>query len=214
MIMPRPRTPGCTRHALGLALVLVLAGARPAHATVMRDVPLELLVAESDVIVRATVERVGVRLDLGTGHAEPHTVVSLRVTEAIKGEVDERIVVDELGGTTPQGLGTWVEGTPRYRVGEDVVVFLDRTARGALRTYAMCQGHFEVRHGVGGAADVVVRDTSAVGLASWEHGAMTIEHGGVRAMPLDAFLGFVRDALSQTRLPGGPASSTATGGAR
>jgi len=200
---------------LAFALALGSTNVPSAHATVMREVPLESLVRDSDLIVRGTVERVGVRLEVSGPTAEPHTVVLLRVREWLKGAGDDVVRIEELGGTTPQGIGTWIDGTPRYRAGEDVVVFLRRTDDGSLRTYAMCQGHFEVRHGVGEATDVVVRDLSAIGLASWERGPMTVSEGGRRAMPLEAFLDYVRDTAAQVAtLPGGSGASTQSLGGR
>ena len=106
----------------------------------------------------------------------------------------------------------WIDGTPRYRRGEECVVFLRALPDGSHRTYAMAQGHFEVRPGVPGVAPAVVRDTSAIGMASWARGPMVIQPGSVASMPLVAFLEYVRDLA--TVVAAGPAPSDPTRGAR
>lgn len=184
---------------LGIAC-LALAGV--ARATVMVEIPFERLVAESDAIVHGRVLRTGSRLEADAGgYFVPHTITEIEVLESLKGAADARVVIDEIGGTYQQG-GMWIEGTPRYHRGEEAVVFLRALPGGAHRTFGMAQGHFEVRHGVPGVEPVVVRDTSAIGMASWARGPMELQPGVVRTMPLAAFLDYVHDL------------AVATGGAR
>ena len=181
--------------ALGGVVLAVGAsalGASVARATVMVEVPFARLAAESDVIVHGRVLRTGSRLVIDPAGTQPHTLTELDVYEPIKGDVGDRIVIDEIGGTV-QDRGMWIEGTPRYRQGEECVLFLRALPDGTYRTYAMAQGHFEVRPGVPGVAPSVVRDTSAIGFASWAHDVMEIQPGAVASMPLDAFLTYVRD---------------------
>lgn len=195
-------SPQIVLGALLVALAATLFQSR-ASATVMVEVPLERMVREADAIVLGHVERVGVRLVmLPGGGAEPHTITTIRAREWIKGSGGELVRIDEIGGVMEQG-GMRIEGTPEYRTGDDVVVFLRRTPEGAMRTYAMVQGQFHVVRGIGGADDVVVRDTSAVGFASWASGEMAIEHGGVRAMRLADFLGYLRQMVEQVAVDPG-----------
>lgn len=198
--------------ALSVAIATGLFQPR-ARATVMVEVPLETMIREADAIVVGVVEQVGARLVMRQDGAEPHTITTLRVREWVKGSGGALVRIDELGGTVAQ-RSTRIAGTPEYTPGEEVVVFLRRTPEGALRTFAMVQGRFGIRRGVPGADDVVVRDTSAVGFASWASGPMAIDHGGVRAMRLDDFLGYVRATLEQSGAvtPGG--STDPVGGAR
>ncbi len=178
-------------------LALVTGTATNARATVMVEVAFDRLARESDVIVHGRVLRTGSRLVMDANGAMPHTLTELDVFEPIKGDVGARLVIDEIGGEV-QGRGTWIAGTPRYRGGEECIVFLRALPDGSYRTYAMAQGHFEVRPGVPGVAAVVVRDTSAVGLVSWVRDAMTIQPGRVASMPLAAFLDYARDLAAAT----------------
>jgi hypothetical protein len=202
-----------------IACAMVLGTLAPARATVMVEVPLADLARDADVIVRGVVERVGVRLQVEAGRSEPHTRITLRVSEWIKGTGDALVRIDEIGGATPLG-GLAIAGTPQYRRGDEVVVFLRRTPEGGLRTYAMAQGLFVVQRGAPGTEDVVVRDTRELGLASWAGGEMTVDHGSLRSMRVEDFLGYLRDLMEQ--LPREPGTTDAlvapspgqTGGAR
>jgi hypothetical protein len=226
---PPPRSPGrAAKLLLGLASALSIAAALvagTAYATVMVEVPLEDMVRDADLIVRGTVERTGVRFAIVNGHPEPHTITELRVTDVIHGTPEGEIVtIEEIGGVTGQA-GLVIAGTPQYHRGEDCIVFLHHVpGQRGYRTLQMAQGHFEVIHGVPGVPDVVQRDTSAIGFASWANGQMTIEHGGVRAMELEVFVSYLEGILENLRHVGGAPSpgttasgvpsSGATGGGR
>ena len=185
-----------------VALAALLAAsviAAPALATVMLEVPMERLVAESDLVVHGRVRDVGSRLVANAeGHFEPHTVTVLEVLEVLAGapaavvSAPRELVVDEIGGRV-QDQEMRIVGTPEYRRGEEVVVFLRALPDGGYRTYAMAQGHFEVLQAVGAAQPVVVRDTRAITMARWANGQMSLDHGQRAEMPLAVFLQYVRE---------------------
>lgn len=181
------------RRAMFAALCTLgmLLFATNASATVMVEIPFERLTREADLIVHARVLRTGSRMVQEAGHFEPHTVSTLEVLEALRGTATGEVLIDEIGGTSQRGT-TWIAGTPRYRVNEEVVVFLRRLPNGAYRTHGMAQGHFEVLPGVPGTAAMVARDTQTIGMASWQNGQMSVTSGSVVTMRLDAFLAYVR----------------------
>lgn len=183
----------------------------PASATVMRGVPLESLVHESDAIVVGTIEHVGVRMDLSAGRGEPQTVSTIRVREWLKGQGGDVVRVSEIGGRLPHA-GVFIAGTPRYQAEDEVVLFLRRMGD-EYRTYAMEQGHFTIRRGVPGVPDTVERDLRSLGIASFGNGAMQLEHGGRASMRLDDFLAYIRATLEQPGASDDPAGD-ALGGAR
>jgi hypothetical protein len=177
-----------------LGAVAALAVASTASATVMVEVPLEEMIRNADVIVHGTVTRTGVRMAIEDGDMQPHTITTIEVDEWLAGEGGETVQIRELGGEW-QGGGVHYEGTPRYQVGEEVVVFLERRdeAPRDLRTFAMVQGKFVVRPGVPGVADTVSRDLSGIAFARWANGHQTVSAPGRQpAMELDAFLDHVR----------------------
>lgn len=205
------------RSALALLTLAFLGlAALPAHATVMVEIPMEQLIGDAEVIVHATVLRTGTQLETFDGHLEPHTIAELAVLDVLKGGPVQRITIDEIGGTTADGSGSWVDGTPRYRDGEEVVVFLRRLPSGAFRTVGMEQGRFDVIREVDVQAHVartlVERDTSTIAFAAWVDGEMQVRDGGRSpAVDYDSFVGFVASVLEQLAVPSDPSS---TGGGR
>ena len=177
-----------------LALTLTLAV--PARATVMVEVSLEDMTRGADAIVRGTVTRTGVRVQVGEGHAEPYSVTEIAVSEWLSGHGNDHLTVRERGGEW-QGGGVWIDGTPHYDAGEEVVLFLERNPNGRdFRTYAMAQGKFEVLRGVPGTPGQVRRDLEGMAFAHWEgHGMELRDTGGEPAMDLDAFLARIRAVL-------------------
>lgn len=168
----------------------------PALATIMVEVPLEEMVVEGEGVVRATVIHSGTQLNLREGGSEITTITTLRVDEWLVGQGDDEIRLREIGGETARG-GMRIAGTPRYRLGEEVVVFLDDDVDGVdryFRTFALVQGKFTVLRGVPGMPAVVMRDADAVGFATWIDGEMIIDHGGEMVVGLTEFEQRVRQA--------------------
>lgn len=178
-----------------LGAVTALAIASSASATVMVEVPLEEMIWNADAIVHGTVTRSGVRMVVGDdGQMLPNTITTIRVHEWIAGPGGQTVELRELGGEW-QGGGLRYEGTPRYREGEQVVVFLERRPEAPhdFRTFAMVQGKFVVRPGVPGVADQVTRELDGVAFASWVRGRQTVSSPRPQpVMALSTFLDYVR----------------------
>ncbi len=173
--------------------------ASTASATVMVEVPLDEMIQRADLIVRGTVVESRVRSNVRDGALEPQTFTTIRVAEWLAGEGGETVEIRELGGTW-QGGGLRYDGTPEYAVGEEVVVFLERRpeAPNDLRTFAMVQGKFTVRHGVPGVPDSVSRDLSGIAFARWADGQQTVSAPPAEpAMELTTFLEHVRRVRGQ-----------------
>ncbi|NOY90913.1 MAG: hypothetical protein GXP55_06840 [Deltaproteobacteria bacterium] len=179
-----------------LALIFtaaMLIQAEPARATVMVEVSLDDMARDADAIVRGTITRTGVRLEFEAGRLEPYSSSELRVSEWLAGGTGDRLVIRERGGEW-QGGGHWIDGTPQYRVGEEVIVFLQRDADqpGRYRTYAMAQGKFVVLRGVPGTGGQVRRDLEGMSFARWAGQGMQLEAGQAPVMALDTFLARIR----------------------
>ncbi len=182
-----------TLRTISLAIAS-LAIASTASATVMVEVPLEELIQSADVIVHGTVVSSRVRMEMRDGALEPQTLTTIHVLEWIAGPGGETVELRELGGTW-QGGGVRFDGTPEYRAGEEVVVFLQRRPEAPhdLRTAAMVQGKFMVRHGVPGVPARVQRDLAGISFARWADGHQIIaQPTGEPTMELGAFLDYVR----------------------
>lgn len=197
--------------ALALA-ALDLAVTVPARATVMVEVSLDDMVRGADAIVRGTITRTGVRMQIEDGHMEPYSVSEVAVDEWLSGPGDDHVTVRERGGEW-QGAGHFIDGTPHYRVGEEVILFLERNPSGRdFCTYAMAQGKFIVRRGVPGTPGQVRRDLEGMSFAHWEGDGMELRGtDGEPAMALDTFLARIH-AVLQTY--GDAAGTDALGGGR
>ncbi len=193
-----------SKWAILVTLMGLSALPSPAGATVMVEVSLEDMVRDAAFIVRGRVIETGTQVVMGDeGGLDPYSLTTLQVTDWVKGpaSASNTIVIRELGGLIGQDGelgGMWIDGTPQYAVGEEVVVFLEAREDGSLRTYAMAQGKFVVTHGIGGVASTVTRDTAAIAFANWSEeqrrwsGRMTISHGRRETLDLDTFLDVVR----------------------
>lgn len=136
-----------TGITLGLAVALALGWtARPASATILRELGLSELVRQADRVVVARVEARASRWEGG----RIVTDVTLRVEDSAKGDarVGERVVVTTMGGSV-DGIGMKVVGEAAFVKGETALVFLtalDATWAG-VRTWevvGMAQGRMPV----------------------------------------------------------------------
>jgi hypothetical protein len=71
------------------------------------------------------------------------THYEIQVADELKGTANGAIVVSEPGGTVDE-TELQVVGTPKYEVGEEVVLFAEETPLGLLRTCGWGQGKFRV----------------------------------------------------------------------
>lgn len=164
--------------ALGLLLAFLPVGASTVKATTMVELPLDRMIEEAESVFVGKVESTGTRMAVLEGRATPMTITRFRVTRWLKGGDGEVVSIREPGGVWARGSYR-VEGTPRYAVGEEVVVFLERDPEGHLRTYGRVQGKFVVKPANEIAPKTVVRDFAGVGLVRWKDDRMLLEHGGV-----------------------------------
>ncbi len=154
------RSPGAPRPStLAVLVAAAWLAAGEARATVVRDLSLAGLAAESDAVVLATVDRVEATTD---GRAI-RTVQRLVVSEVLAGAVDgSEIDLVTPGGVLPEGTpgprgyrGARAAGVPIFSPGEEVVVFVRRVpaglasspadgARARYRIAGLAQGRFQV----------------------------------------------------------------------
>jgi hypothetical protein len=128
-------------------LAFVLLGARAASATMFVPLSVEELAASSTAVVLGTVHDIqGVE----DGQGEVMTLVDVAVDEVVGGEIGApRIVLEEDGGVV-HGHEEVVFGTPRFAIGETVLVFLTQRPNGAWRTNHLALGKFHIEIDAGG----------------------------------------------------------------
>ena len=132
------------------ALILFLGGSL-LHATLVPRMSVEQMIDDSELIVHGTVLRSWSGWDRARQFIWTH--YELQVSDTMKGLPSVKLVVSEPGGIVGE-TGMQIAGAPRYEVGEEVVLFLNRMPIGYLRSCGWGQGKFGVRS-LGGAGPVV-----------------------------------------------------------
>ncbi len=130
------------------------------------------LVESSVGAVRGQVTAIAAAADSASGGVA--TYITLAVDEVLFGPLSPgELVLRERGGQA----GTrqeWTFGSPTYRVGERVLVFLSPNADGSLHTTEMAMGKFTLRDGFGGARATreFGRDTQVIDASGAPRGAV------------------------------------------
>jgi hypothetical protein len=133
-------SPLSSRGPATLALALLL-GAGSLQATLVPRMSLEEVVDASESIVQGTVVRTWSAWDEGRKYIWTH--YEIQVADKLKGSVPGTFVVSEPGGVVDE-TELQSAGTPQYVVGEEVVLFAERTPLGYLRTCGWGQGKFRI----------------------------------------------------------------------
>ncbi len=155
------------RWSAALALSLSLSLAAPAEATVAVQMSRAELVAQSDVIVRATV--VGVTSRWNEDQSQIISLTTLRVTETVKGvAVESQLTLRQLGGEV-DGLVSRIAGNPVFTQGQEAVFFL-RRGPGVVYLTGLAQAVYYVDQHADGTA-LVHRDLHGLTFAQLSSGA-------------------------------------------
>jgi hypothetical protein len=168
---------------------LTLAGAcGAARATTLLRMSLAEMSRMAQAIVRARCAGNSTGWDAG----EIWTFTAFDAEEVWHGATPARFTVRLLGGRAGN-LTSSVSGVPRFRPGEDVVLFLERTSRGDFSVVSWEQGTFRIRDTGVAAAETVTQDTAA--FSTFDPATRRFETEGIRNMPLDSFRAQVYAAL-------------------
>lgn len=125
-----------------LSLMCVLAAAGVVTATSIVIPSDDELIIGARAIVRGNVTAVTSGYD--DAHKSIFTYITLQVQEVFKGNITtSEIVIKEPGGVTGT-RGSMIFGTPEFKVGEDVLLYLDTWADGSLRVHQWFLGKFTV----------------------------------------------------------------------
>jgi len=169
------------------ASLLMCASVAP---TTLAHMSVAKLTHVSHLILRARCVENSTAWDAG----EIWTFTTYEPTEVWKGSAQSRVRVRLLGGRVGN-LTSNVSGVPRFRVGEDVVLFLAPTARGDFSVVSWVQGTFRIHHDQRTGEDTVTQDS-----ASFDTFDPTTRHftaSGIRDLPLQEFRSQVAAALLQ-----------------
>lgn len=181
------------RHICCVVLVAALVAATSAEATTLRRMNLDELVAAASGVAR--VRCAGNETRWEGGHI--WTLTTFDVVETLKGNgaLPMRITVRLIGGKAGHLIST-VDGVPRFRVGEEAMLFLEASAAGEFTVTGWVQGTFRLRRDARTGRESVTQDTS--GLSLFDPAARQFRAGGVRNIPVEEFRQRVRDSIARS----------------
>lgn len=171
------------------ALLLALAGS--AGATTLARMSVAEMTQAATAIVRARCLGNATGWDAG----EIWTLTSFEVEEVWRGTAAAQINVRLLGGRAGN-LTSSVSGVPRFRAGEEVVLFLEPTARGDYSVVSWEQGTFRIQRDLSEGRESVTQDSAS--LATFDAATRRFEAAGIRRQPLERFRAHV-DAAPRSR---------------
>jgi len=158
------------------------------YATTLERMSLEKLTQTAPIIVRAQCRENSAAWDAG----EIWTSTSFEVEQVWKGSAPPHITVRLLGGRAGN-LTSTVSGIPRFRPGEEVVLFLEPAFRRALSVVSWQQGAFRIRRDAFADRETVTQDTAS--FPTFDPVTRRFEPTGIRQMPLETFRVQVEAAL-------------------
>lgn len=185
----------------------MLAIAAEAQATIVVPMTIEEMAVEAALVARGRVVNTQAAWD--DAHRRIYTYTEIQILERIHAPsaVPDSIVVRTLGGEVGN-IGMKVSGTPKFTMGEEVVVFLrlDPIDPQQFQVIGMSQGKFHVERPLKGGALLV---PSAEGLAfarPGSDGRMKIDpqHEDPARVPLESLRERVQAALEARGTPAPP----------
>ena len=123
-----------------------------AQATTIAPLSLEQMVDGSDLIVRGTVTDVWTSSDM----MGLSTHVMVQVEKTLKGTSATEVEVFVPGGEI-DGTISFVDGAPRYGVGERVLLLLDARKDGTYLNVALAGGKYDIKQNPADGSDMVVQ---------------------------------------------------------
>jgi hypothetical protein len=188
--MDRTRKPILVKLFLCIGLICF---AKTSFATTVIIPSDDQLIIESRAIVRGRVLSVESGLDK---QDRIFTYVTVRLQEVLKGNLTQRRIVLKQPGGEYGNRGSLVFGTPQFKVGENVILYLDTWRDGSLRVHQMLLGKFAIIEDPSTGASFAVRNSPENGvriLGQSSDGPIT------NRMELSRYLEMVRGRVAANR---------------
>jgi len=174
-----------------VALLFAICDASPASATTIERMSIEKMSRTAKVIVRARCVGNSTRQNAG----EIWTFTNFAVEQVWRGAAPSQITVRLLGGRDGN-LTSSVSGVPRFRAGEEVLLFLEPTPRGDYSVVSWEQGTFRIRRDPATGRESATQDTAS--FATFDPATRRFKAAGIRRTPVDALRTRVDAALRGT----------------
>jgi hypothetical protein len=161
------------------------------HSTTLARLSLDQLVAGSDAAARVRCTRAESRWEGGS----IWTVTALEVVETLKGNLPREITVRLPGGRL-RHLTATVEGAPKFKPGDEAVVFLERSRPGGFTVVGWVQGTFRIWRDPRTGSEMVTQDSSA--FAVFDTAIRSFRTEGIREMPMEIFRARIAAAVARS----------------
>lgn len=200
------RSARITKPAFLLAVLLLSPLAR-ATTVLQKDFP--DLVHEAELITVGTV--VDIREQWSAEKNAPFTLVTFANLDVLKGNIgDTELTLHFLGGSIPQGKSVWIDGVPRFTLGERTVLFSTGNQRDFCPLVGIWQGVFRVGYDAKQGQETV-RDHASVPITKVQKG-LVYKHGQAAtqsrqhplpqaSLPLSAFKQLISQELRRSNDP-------------
>jgi hypothetical protein len=174
---------------LSVLAVFFISGS--CHATTLARLSLEQLAGTADAVAR-------VRCAGSESHWENGsiwTVSTFDVIEIMKGTLPAQVTVRLPGGRVGHLIVT-VDGTPKFSVGNESVLFLERSRAGGFAVAGWVEGTFRVAIDPITRRETVTQDSSA--FAVFDAASRSFKTEGIRRMPIEQFRARIAAAVAST----------------
>ena len=184
-----------------LKIAALLCAATSVHATTLERLSLDQLAAAADATARVRCSSAQSRWENG----QIWTVTTFHVLETLKGTLPQQITVRLPGGRVGH-LTAIVDGTPKFKVADEVVVFLERipgglkvepAPGGGFSVAAWVEGTFRIKRDPRTGVETVTQDSS--NFAVFDTATRTFHTEGIRRMPMEQFRERVATALTRAQ---------------
>jgi hypothetical protein len=179
-----------SRRSVVFAFCSFLLLCNAAAPTTLAHMSIAKLTQSSRLIIRARSVENSSAWDAG----EIWTFSTFEPSETWKGSSRQRVSVRLLGGRVGN-LTSNVSGVPRFRAGEEVVLFLAPTARGDFSVVSWVQGTFRIHRDPRSGAETVTQDSAS--FDTFDPSTKKFTPSGIRDLPLDEFRAQVTAASQQ-----------------
>lgn len=149
-----------TGPRLLLLCALALSSVLSLFATTVIPPEFDQLVGNADYIVRATVKSVTSEWREKNGHRNIFTLVELTVNEVITGTPPQPLVLEMLGGTVGDEEFQIV-GTPKFKVGEESVLFVQANGRQYYPLAGIMHGKYPIKRDAQSGREYIARSNGA-----------------------------------------------------
>jgi hypothetical protein len=189
--------------ALAGIVMMLVTYTTPSNATTVEGKSLREMATQAPSIVHGTVVATSSRWT--ENHSLIVTEIRIAVHDVIKGEDISEVVVTQPGGTVGS-LRVDADGAVTFAEGNETILFLDQSPRGITYIVGLSQGRFDVEVNKQGRKIVRGLDPEHLNIvrsSSAPAGDAESTGNGRAGVPLDQFLGGVRELVDEIQLEGG-----------